>query len=103
MSERREQKNLTAELKTEIANWQTKVDEVRLQMHLGAKEARDKIEPHVETLEHELNQAKQKLEQLNQGAESAWDEIKRGINISFKAMQQAIEKAEKHIPGKEKK
>ena len=42
------EKTVKEQLQAELANLQSIVDEVKLQMHLGAKEAQDNIRPHLE-------------------------------------------------------
>jgi len=41
-------------LQDQLDSWQTKIDEAKLQMHLGAKEVEQKLQPHVEQLEDEF-------------------------------------------------
>ena len=50
MSDQKENKTLKAELEEELAKWQTKYDEAKVQLHLGAKDAQDKLQPHVDKL-----------------------------------------------------
>lgn len=92
------EKSVKEQLQTELANLQSLVDEVKLQMHLGAKEAQDKIKPYLEELEEELTQAKEKWDQLEDSSENAWEDIREGLSKSLKSMQQAFEKAKKHFP-----
>lgn len=92
------EKTVKEQLQAELANLQSIVDEVKLQMNLGAKEAQDKIQPHLEELEQELRQAKEKWNEFESSSESAWEDIQTGLRKSLKSMQQAFEKAKKHFP-----
>ncbi|MBL8498024.1 hypothetical protein ABF87_12370 [Nitrosomonas sp. JL21] len=92
------EKSVKEQLETELANLQSLVDEAKLQMHLGAKEAQDKIKPYLEELEEELAHAKEKWDQFENNSENAWEDIRDGLNKSMKSMQQAFEKAKKHFP-----
>jgi hypothetical protein len=92
------EKSVKEQLQTELANLQPLVDEVKLQMQLGAKEAQDKIKPYLEELEEELTQAKEKWDQFEDSSENAWEDIREGLSKSLKSMQQAFEKAKKHFP-----
>ncbi|MGV8711498.1 MAG: hypothetical protein ACWA6R_03015 [Nitrosomonas sp.] len=92
------EKTVKEQLQTELSNLESLVDEVKLQMHLGAKEAQDKIKPYLEELEGELSQAKEKWEKFEDSSENAWDDIRDGLGQSLKSMQQAFEKAKKHFP-----
>ena len=85
MNEQEDKQTLKDQLKEEMAKWQTKMDEAKVQIHLGTKEAQEKIEPYVEKLEQELSQAKKQLQQLESDSKSAWQEVQRGLKLSFKS------------------
>ena len=97
------EKTIKKQLQAELENLHSIVDEVKLQMRLGTKEAQDKIQPHLDELEQELKQAKKKWDQFENNSESAWEDIKNGLELSQKSMQQAFEKAKKHFSEQEKK
>lgn len=96
------EKTVKEKLQAELENLESIVDEVRLQMHLGAKEAQDMMQPHLDQLENELRQAKEKWDQFENSSESAWEDIQTGLSKSMKSMQQAFEKAKKHFPEQDK-
>lgn len=96
-----EKKTVTEQLKQEMAKWQTKIDEAKVQMHLAKKEAQEKVQPHLDQLDSELKRASEKLKQLQSTSEDAWQEIHQGLKVSFKAMQQSFEKAKQHFQKKE--
>ena len=74
-----------SELEKEMAKWRTKMDEAKVQLHLGAKEAQDKIQPYVDQLEQELAEADKKWKEFDAATESAWQDIRNGLKLSFKA------------------
>ncbi len=92
------EKTVKDQLQSELENVQSMVDEVKLQIHLGAKEAQDKIQPHLDELEQELRQANEKWNQFESNSEGALEDIQAGLRLSLKSMQQAFEKAKKHFP-----
>lgn len=96
------EKTVKEKLQAELENLESIVDEVKLQMHLGAKEAQDMMQPHLDRLEDELRQAKEKWDQFENSSESAWEDIQTGLSKSMKSMQQAFEKAKKHFPEQDK-
>ena len=98
-----DEKTMKEKLQAELTNLESIVDEVKLQMHLGAKEAQDMMQPHLEQLEEELRQAKEKWDQFETSSEGAWEDIQTGLSKSLKSMQQAFEKARKHFPEQNKK
>lgn len=89
-------------LQSKLTHLQSMVDEVKLQMHLGTKEAQDRIQPYLEELEQDLSQAKEKWNQFENSSESAWDEIQSGLNESLESMKHAFDKAKKHFTGGDK-
>ncbi|MBX9894471.1 MULTISPECIES: hypothetical protein [unclassified Nitrosomonas] len=93
-------KSIPEKLQEELTNLQSVVDEVKLQMHLGTKELQDKLQPHLEELEQELSQAKEKWEAFENSSEGAWEDIQTGLRKSFKSMEQAFERAKQHFPPK---
>ena len=92
-------KTVKQQLNDKLENLQTKIDEAKVQMHLGAKDTQDKIEQYVEDLEQELAQAKKQWEQLENASEGAWADIQSGLSTSIKSMEMAFDKAKKHFPG----
>ena len=97
MTKENEKKTIKEQLEKELETWQTKMDEAKVQMHLGMKDAEDKIKPHVEKLDQELNEAKVKLDELGKSSEGAWGDVKAGVESSIEAMKMAFESAEKHF------
>ena len=100
MTDKTDFKAIKEDLGKEIDKWQTKIDEARVQMHLGVQEVEDKLKPHVEQLEQELGKAKVKMDELEQSSEGAWGEIKEGIESSVDVMKMAFESAQEHFSKK---
>lgn len=92
-----DKQSIKEQLEKELAKWQEKMDEAKVQMHLGIKDAEDKIKPHVEKLDEEMNQAKIKLEELGKSSEGAWGDLKAGVESSIDIMKVAFESAQEHF------
>jgi predicted nucleic acid-binding Zn-ribbon protein len=92
-----EKKTVKDHLEDEMVKWQTQIDEARLQLHLGAMETKEKLQPHIDELEKKLDDAKKQMEEFDDASEKAWKDIKRGLDSSFKAMQRSFDKAKKHF------
>ncbi len=90
-------------LQDQLYSWQTKIDEAKLQMHLGAKEVEEKLQPHVEQLEDEFAKAKDQWAKLDNASDNAWDDIQSGFSKSVESMKAAFDKAKSHFPDEEKK
>jgi len=96
-SQTTDKKTVEQQLEEEMKQWQTKIDEVKVQMHLGAMEAREKAQPYVDQLDQELAKAKKDWQEFGRASEGAWQELSKGLKLSFKAIQQAADKAEEHF------
>jgi len=84
-------------LKPEIDQWQSRIDAAKLQMHLGAKEAREKLRPHVERLEQDLGRAKASWAQLEESSENARKDTLHGLKISLLALGRSYDKAKQYF------
>ena len=97
MNESTKLNELKAQLEAELASWQTKIDEARVQLDLGSKEVEDKLKPYVKQLENEMGEAKEKWAQLEKASEHSWEDIKSGLDLSMDAMKEAFSSAKKHF------
>jgi predicted nucleic acid-binding Zn-ribbon protein len=88
---------MKAQLAQELAKWQEKIDEARVQLNLGGKEVEEKIQPYLEQLENEMQKAKEKWSELEGATESSWADIKAGLDSSVDAMKEAFSNAKKHF------
>lgn len=91
------------QVEAEMEKWQTKIDEAKVQMHLGAKELEDRLTPHIEKLEQELQAADKKRKQFDEVSGNAWQDIHHGLKISFKAMEKAFSDAREHLENEPEK
>ena len=95
--ENQDKKTFKEQLQNEMAKLQSKLDEAKLQLHLGTLEAREELQPHINKLEIELDNAKKQMEEFDDATEKAWKDIKRGLDSSFKTMKRSLDKAKKHF------
>ena len=91
------EQQLTSGLKSEIDQWQARIDAAKLQMHLGAREARDKLRPHIERLEQDLGRVKASWAQLEESSENAWKDTQHGLGITLLALRRSYDKAIQHF------
>ena len=97
MNESAKLNEMKAQVKKEMAKWQTKIDEARVQANLGSKEAEDKIQPYLDQLENEMYKAKEKWAELEGASENSWADIKGGLDSSVDSMKEALANAKKHF------
>jgi hypothetical protein len=92
-----EQQQVISDIKPAIDQWQARIDAAKLQMHLGAREARAKLQPHVEKLEQDLGRVKASWAQLEESSENAWKDTQHGLKISLLALRRSYDKAKQHF------
>ena len=102
MKEKTDKEKVKHESGKQLKKWQTKMDEAKVQLHLGAKDAQDKLQPHIDKMEQEMSEAKEKWEQLEDASEKSWESIEHGLKISFTAMNKSFEKVKEHFKTEEK-
>jgi len=93
-----EKSKLKIQLEEELATWQTRIGEARLQIHLGSRDAQDTMQSHLQELEREFQKAKEQWGQLESASENAWNDISHGLKLSFDSMKDAFAKAKQHFP-----
>ena len=101
MSEENDKKTVEQQLEEEMKKLQTKADEVKVQAHLAAMDAKDKAQPYMDQLEQELDKAKKDWAEFAQASEGAWQELDKGLRLSFKAIKKSAEKAKEHFKQEE--
>ena len=97
MNESTKLDEIKSRMEAELAKWQTRIDEARVQLELGSKDAEDKIRPYISQLENEMGQAKDKWAQLEDASEHSWEDIKSGLDLSMDTMKEAFSSAKKHF------
>lgn len=85
----------------EMALWQARIDKAKIQLHLGAKEAKDKMQPQIDKLELAMDQARQKWQEFDEAADDAWEDINEGLKNSFSSLKDAFDKASEHFRNEE--
>lgn len=87
-----EQDRLRQELsRAQLDEWQGRLDDVGLQLHLGAMELRDQLAPLVEKAQEQLAEARRKIDEggstaadaaaaIRSGFEEAWSDLRAAIN-----------------------
>lgn len=100
MSKENDKKTVEQQLEEEMKKLQTKADEVKVQAHLAAMDAKDKAQPYMDQLDQELDKAKEDWAELGQATEGAWDELSKGLRLSFKAIRKSADKAKEHFEPK---
>ena len=101
MSEETDKKTVEQQLEEEMTKWRGELEQLKVQAHLGTMEAKDKMQPYIDQLDEELAKAKSDWQDFGEASEGAWQELGKGLKLSFKAIQQSAEKAKEHFKPKE--
>ena len=80
-------------LEAEVAQWKTKMDEMKVQMELGSMEVRQKLEPELNKLELQYDKVVAEVEKIDEATEYAWEEIKSGLSDSLATLKKSFNNA----------
>ena len=86
-------KEVVQKHEAEISDWQKKIEEIKLQLNQGSKEAQELLKKELNKLEKELGKAKKEIAEFDAATTSAWEEISKGLGSSFDTMKEAYNKA----------
>jgi hypothetical protein len=92
-----EKDKLIETMKNEMNTWRTRLDELKVQAKLAQSELHEKAKPEIKKIEQELGKAEERMKQLKSDSGEAFDDIKHGAEIAFKAMKESFEKASSHF------
>lgn len=82
-----------AKVEARLQEWSTKIDELKVQAHLGKAEAQEEYERQIKMLREKESRLSRKLNELRDAGGEAWDEIKFGIDSAVDDLKDAFGKA----------
>ena len=95
---RSERRRVEEELGVDIEKWRALLDDAKLELYLGPREIRDRLDPELKTVDQELQRAKEQLRLLEESPESEWPSIRGslhhtlgGVRKYFHWLQSGIE------------
>ena len=80
-------------LADQLREWDTEIDELKVQAHLAKADAKDEFAKQIEELRVKKEAAQGKLQQLQEAGDEAWDDIKAGVEKSWTEMKGAFRSA----------
>jgi hypothetical protein len=83
------EKQLTAR----IARRQRLIDDLKLQVHLGTRAARDRVTPLLKNAELDLRDARTELRQLGASGQGDWSRIQRSLEHTLRRLEESLERA----------
>ena len=82
-----------------LDQWEGRVDELELQMHLGAAEAADRMAPRVEELRDTLRRARAQAQSAGATTADVLETLRGGVERAIKDLRDAVIKAKGSVTG----
>lgn len=79
-----------AKIKAQIDEWSTDIDALEVQAHLAKAEFRDKYAVQIAELKTKRDEAAVKAAEVQEIAEEAWEEVKKGGEEAWSGMVKAF-------------
>jgi chromosome segregation ATPase len=76
--------------KAQIDQWQGRIEDLELQMHLGAMETNDKVTALMNQLRSKWAEARQQFDDAASTASSVADTVRTGLEKAFKELRKAL-------------
>ncbi len=92
--EKQKRKDIEESLQLEMAEWQTRIEDTKKKLEMGTLKAQDAMQPYIDHMERELEDAREHWQKLGRLPESARPDLHTYINISFKFIRHSFEKAD---------
>lgn len=74
----------------EIDRWQGRIEDLEVQMHLGAMETNDKLKGLLDQLQHRWADAKAQIGSTTSAATEGADAVRSSLQAAFKDIRQAL-------------
>ena len=92
-----DKEKLIETMKSEMQNWQGKLDELKVQASIGKTELRDAIQPAIENIELELGRLGRRMKEFQEASGDALEHIKAGANTALEAIKKSFKEASSHF------
>jgi hypothetical protein len=92
-----EKEKLIETMKSEMQNWHTKLDELKVQANLGKKELGDAVQPAIDNIELELDKFGKRMKEFQEASGDALEHVKTGANTALDAIKKSFKEASSHF------
>lgn len=75
---------ITEKAEDTLEHWHTRLDMMRVQMHLGAKEASEELERFRKNANEKINEIRSRIEKAHNEGQSEWNKLKKDLEGSWK-------------------
>ena len=80
-------------MQAKLEEWNAEVDTLAAKAGKVSEDVRNEYNEQIESLKAKQAAARQKIEELQHSGESAWGDLKSGIELAWTAMGEAIDSA----------
>lgn len=80
-------------LQEKLGEWNAEIDTLVAKAGEVKADAKNEYAAHIESLKAKQAAAREKIEELQHSGESAWEDLKSGIELAWTAMGEAISSA----------
>jgi chromosome segregation ATPase len=88
-----DKKSFLQMLATQLQEWDTELDELKVKVHLAKADAKDELLKQIDELRAKKETAQSTLKQLQEAGDEAWDDIKGGLERSWTELTGAFRSA----------
>jgi uncharacterized coiled-coil DUF342 family protein len=76
-----------------IDEWNAEIDKLKAKADKVEAESRIEYQKQIEYLQHRRREAEEKLSEVREAGEGAWEDLKAGAQLAWDAMEEAVESA----------
>ena len=80
-------------MQAKLEEWNSEIDTLTAKASKVTSDVGNEYNEQIEALKSKQSEARQKIEELRQSGESAWEDLKSGIELAWTAMGEAIDSA----------
>jgi uncharacterized coiled-coil DUF342 family protein len=80
-------------MQAKLEEWNAEIDTLAAKAGKVSEEVRNEYNEQIESLKAKQTAGRQKIEELQHSGESAWGDLKSGIELAWTAMGEAIDSA----------
>ncbi len=80
-------------LQLKLEEWNMEIDLLSEKAGKLAADAKNEYQEQIETLQEKQEAARQKIEEINLAGESAWEDMKAGVELAWSALAEAMDSA----------
>jgi predicted nuclease with TOPRIM domain len=74
----------------EIDRWKGRIEDLEVQMHLGAMETNDRLKALLDQVQHRWSEARSQVESSTSAAAEGADAVRTSLQTAFKDIRQAL-------------